>query len=66
MLSNKILNNNGTLYILFRKIVFTKDGKEIIEGLKLAWMCDTVLKNGNEYMFCRKIDDIECELINKN
>lgn len=59
----KIINNNGTLYVPFRKVKFKQEDKEILDGLKELWMCDTVLKNENEYWFCRKIDEIEFEEI---
>jgi hypothetical protein len=61
----KMFNKDGILYIPFRKLTFKKEDKDVIEGLKELWMCDTVLKDNNDFYFCRKVDDIEFEPINK-
>lgn len=60
-----MFNKDGTLYLPFRKLTFNKEDKEIIEGLKELWLCDTVLRDNNDFYFCRKVEDIEFEPINK-
>jgi hypothetical protein len=59
-----ILNNHGILYQVYRKIKLKQEDKDFINELKEYWICDTVLKNNNEFYFCRKIEDIEFEEIN--
>jgi len=58
-----MFNKDGTLYIPFRKLTFKKEDKEVIDGLKELWMCDAVLKDNNDFYFCRKVNDIEFEHI---
>ena len=60
----QILNNNGTLCLVYRKIKFKQEDKDFINELKEYWHCDTVLRNNDEFYFCRKVDDIEFEEIN--
>jgi len=60
----QMLNNNGTLCQVYRKVKFKREDKDFINELKEYWMCDTVLKNNDEFYFCRKVEDIEFEEIN--
>jgi len=57
----QILNNNGTLCLVYRKVKLKHEDKDFINELKEYWMCDTVLKNNGDFYFCRKVDDIEFE-----
>lgn len=54
-----MFNKDGVLYIPFRKMRFNREDKEVIDGLKQMWMCDTVLRDNNDYYFCNKVQDIE-------
>lgn len=54
-----MFNKDGVLYIPFRKMKFSREDKEVIDGLKQIWMCDTVLRDNNDYYFCNKVQDIE-------
>jgi hypothetical protein len=60
----QVLNNNGILHQVYRKVKLKQEDKNFINELKEYWHCDTVLKNNDEFYFCRKIDDIEFEEIN--
>jgi len=59
-----MFNKDGILYLPFRKLTFKKEDKKIIEELKEIWLCDTVLRDNNDFYFCRKVEDIEFEPIN--
>jgi hypothetical protein len=61
----KMFNKDGILYLPFRKLTFKKEDKKIIEELKEIWLCDTVLRDNNDFYFCRKVEDIDFEPINE-
>jgi hypothetical protein len=60
-----MFNKDGILYLPFRKLTFKKEDKKIIEELKEIWLCDTVLRDNNDFYFCRKVEDIDFEPINE-
>jgi|TARA_R110002167_G_C12423783_1_gene629118 hypothetical protein len=68
----ELYKHNDKLYLIKRRIPlhnFIKRGEEVIgpDGIKYvqAWrdrlMCDHVLRDQNQFMFCMNVDDVEEE-----
>lgn len=63
----EFINFNDNLYIVYRRAkekFLTKPG--VVEFLRDLWHCDTVLKQNEMFVFCRKIDDAVVEEETKN
>ena len=61
----KIINANGNLYQLVRKINYDQLKNPNMEDLKEYFNCDTLLRKKDVLYFCRLIKEIEYEEINK-
>ena len=59
----KIINANGNLYQLIRKIKENRLKNLDTEILKEYFYCDTVLRKQGKLYFCRLIEEIEYEEI---
>ena len=61
----KIINANGNLYQLVRKINYDQLKNPNMEDLKKYFNCDTLLRKKDVLYFCRLIKEIEYEEINE-
>lgn len=63
----EFINFNDNLYLVYRKAkekFMNKPG--MAEFVKEMWHCDTILKQNDILLFCRKIDDAVIEEEIKN
>jgi hypothetical protein len=61
----KIITANGNLYQLIRTIKENRLKNPNMEDLKKYFHCDTLLRKQGVLYFCRLIEEIEYEEINK-
>ena len=61
----KIINANGNLYQLVRTLKENQLKNPNMEDLKKYFHCDTLLRKQGVLYFCRLIEEIEYEEINK-
>ena len=61
----KIINANGNLYQLIRVLRENQLKNPNMEDLKEYFLCDTLLRKQGLLYFCRLIEEIEYEEINK-
>ena len=61
----KIINANGNLYQLVRVLRENQLKNPNMEDLKEYFLCDTLLRKQGLLYFCRLIEEIEYEEINK-
>jgi len=61
----EIINANGNLYQLIRTIKENRLKNPNMEDLKKYFHCDTLLRKQGVLYFCRLIEEIEYEEINK-
>ena len=61
----EIINANGNLYQLVRVLRENQLKNPNMEDLKEYFLCDTLLRKQGLLYFCRLIEEIEYEEINK-
>ena len=61
----EIINANGNLYQLVRVLRENQLKNPNMEDLKEYFLCDTLLRRQGLLYFCRLIEEIEYEKINK-
>ena len=61
----EIITANGNLYQLVRVLKENQLKNPIMEDLKEYFLCDTLLRKQGMLYFCRLIEEIEYEEINK-
>ena len=61
----QIITANGNLYQLIRVITESRLKNPNMEDLKKYFYCDTLLRKQGMLYFCRLIEEVEYEEINK-
>ena len=62
----QIINVNDTLYEVLGTMIVENTDKKGTEYWKERWAADNVLKNGNNYYYCRTIINAEFEMLKAN